>query len=122
MLGVSAVILGSCWNTVFATVSEAAPQIGRPWLQISVGLLSVASAVLGALQTFLRYSELAEKHRVAGTHYANLRHRIELLAAMPLEHKDKLREALANIEQRWAKQREEIQTSQDRFGIASSRL
>jgi hypothetical protein len=74
-------------------------------LQICVGLLSVVAAVLTGLQTFLRYAELAEKHRLAGARFANLKHRIELLMTQPAE--SDMRSQLAAIEETWAKLREE---------------
>jgi hypothetical protein len=74
-------------------------------LQIGVGLLSVVAAVLTGLQTFLRYAELAEKHRLAGARFANLKHRIELLMTLPAEAD--MRSQLAVIEETWAKLREE---------------
>ena len=93
-------------TTVFATLSKA-PDIA---VQILVGLLSVAAAVLIGLQTFLKYSELAEKHRMAGAKFANLKHRMELLATLPPETEGELREALASIEDTWSKLREESPT------------
>ena len=64
-------------TSVFATLqSDAGPRV-----QITLGILSVAAAVLASLQTFLGYSERAEKHRVAGAKYGALaRHLEELLA------------------------------------------
>jgi hypothetical protein len=107
-LGFPAIALSTIvGTTVFASLAKSAEQVGRPWLQISVGLLSVLSAVLVGLQTFLRYSELAEKHRVAGARFANLKHDLELLATMPPADNEKLRDALTAVEQRWAKLREE---------------
>ncbi len=70
-----------------------------------MGLLSVVAAVLTGLQTFLRYAELAEKHRLAGARFANLKHRIELLMTQPAE--SDMRSQLAAIEETWAKLREE---------------
>jgi hypothetical protein len=107
-LGFPAIILSTVVGTsVFATLAKSADQVGRPWLQIIIGLLSVLSAVLASLQTFLRSSELAEKHRLAGARFANLKHDLELLATMPPPNSDQLRDALSVIEQRWAKLREE---------------
>ena len=106
-LGLPAVALSTLvGTTVFATLSKA-PDIA---VQILVGLLSVAAAVLIGLQTFLKYSELAEKHRMAGAKFANLKHRMELLATLPPETEGELREALASIEDTWSKLREESPT------------
>ena len=106
-LGLPAVALSTLvGTTVFATLSKA-PDIS---VQILVGLLSVAAAVLIGLQTFLKYSELAEKHRMAGAKFPNLKHRMELLATLPPETEVELREALASIEDTWSKLREESPT------------
>lgn len=76
-------------------------------IKILVGLFSVAAAVLTALQTFLKYSELSDKHRIAGGKFANLKHRIELLSSLTLPPQDELKQQLTMIEDRWAKVREE---------------
>ena len=93
-------------TTVFATLSKTTDL----WVQILVGFLSVFAAVLMGLQTFLKYSELAEKHRMAGAKFANLKHRIELLATLPPATESELKEALATIEESWSKLREESPT------------
>jgi hypothetical protein len=62
---------------VFATVQKQP----EPWLQITVGLASVAAALLASLQTFLGYSERAEKHRIAGAKYGALGRELEQLRA-----------------------------------------
>lgn len=67
-LGVPAVILSALvGTTVFATLQKQ-PEL---WLQIIVGLASLAAALLTSLQTFLGYSERAEKHRLAGAKYGS---------------------------------------------------
>ena len=93
-------------TTVFASLSKNT-DVG---LQILAGLLSVSAAVLTALQTFLKYSELSEKHRAAGAKFANLKHRIELLSSMPPAAPDELKQQLTMIEDRWSKVREESPT------------
>ena len=77
-LGIPAVVLSTLVGTsVFATVQKQ-PDL---WLQISVGLASVVAALLASLQTFLGYSERAEKHRVAGAKYGALGRELEQLRA-----------------------------------------
>ena len=77
-LGVPAVILSALvGTTVFATLQKQ-PEL---WLQITVGLASVAAALLTSLQTFLGYSEKAEKHRIAGAKYGALGRELEQLRA-----------------------------------------
>src|SRR5262245_45593146 len=77
-LGVPAVLLSTLVGTsVFATVQKQ-PEL---WLQITVGLASIAAALLTSLQTLLGYSERAEKHRVAGAKYGALGRELEQLRA-----------------------------------------
>jgi len=103
-LGLPAVALSTIVGTsVFASLSKPA----NITLQIVVGLFSVTAAVLAALQTFFKYSELSEKHRIAGAKFANLEHRLELLGTMPPASADELKKSLTMIEDTWAKLREE---------------
>lgn len=103
-LGLPAIILSTLvGTTVFASLSKVTDVA----LQITVGLLSVIAAVLTGLQTFLRYSELAEKHRLAGARFANLKHRIELLATFPPETEAEFSSSLKGMEEVWSTLREE---------------
>jgi hypothetical protein len=87
-LGIPVIILTTIVGTsVFATLQKQP----EPWLQISVGLASVLAAVLASLQTFLGYSNRAEKHRVAEAKYGALKRELEvLLAATKVESSDKV--------------------------------
>jgi hypothetical protein len=77
-LGVPSATLSVIVGTsVFATIAKQ-PEI---WVQITVGLASVAAAVLAALQTLLGYAERAEKHRLAGAKYGALGRELEQLRA-----------------------------------------
>lgn len=60
-------------TSVFATVA------GHPTivLQIGVGLASVSAALLTSLQTFMNYTERAEKHRTAGAKYGAIGRQLE---------------------------------------------
>jgi type III secretory pathway component EscS len=60
-------------TTIFATLEQSANKS----LQLAVGLLSVAAAVLASLQTFLRFAERATQHRIAGARYASLKAELE---------------------------------------------
>jgi hypothetical protein len=67
--GIPAVVLSTVVSTsVFASLLKQPD----PWLQITLGFASVAAALLASLQTFLSYSERAEKHRIAGAKYGAL--------------------------------------------------
>ena len=93
-LGIPAVVLSTFVGTsVFATV-KGQPEI---WLQITVGLASVAAALLASLQTFLGYAERAEKHRIAGAKYGALGRELEQLRATDGSPPN---DAIANIRKR----------------------
>jgi hypothetical protein len=78
--GVCTIVLSTvAGTTVFATL-EASPNV---YLKILVGLLSIAAAVLASLQTFLRYADLAEKHKIVAVQYGELRTELEQLLACP---------------------------------------
>lgn len=73
-LGVPTVILTTLVGTsVFAALQE---QLAY-WVQISVGLASVAAALLSGLQTFLGDAERSEKHRTAAAQYGALGRELE---------------------------------------------
>lgn len=79
MLGIPAVILSTfVGTTVFATLQKK-PELA---MQIAVGLASVTAALLTSLQTFLGYSERAEKHRIAGAKYGALGRELEYLKTL----------------------------------------
>ena len=93
-LGIPAVILSTLVGTsVFATVQKQ-PDL---WLQITVGLASVAAALLASLQTFLGYSERAEKHRIAGAKYGALGRELEQLLSATAQWPD---EKVAEVRKR----------------------
>ena len=72
-LGVPVVIFSSIVGTsLFATLANPNAVI-PPAFKIAIGLISLAAAILAALQTFLRFGERAEKHVVAADWYAAVR-------------------------------------------------
>ena len=73
--------------------------------EIITGGISVLAAVLTALQTFYKFAELGEKHRVAGARFAHLKHKLELLEAA--YQNQELAKELSSIESEWAKLRED---------------
>ena len=74
-LGLPAIIFSTIVGTsVFASLNnDNIPQ----WAKIAVGLISVVAAVLTALQTFLGFSERAEKHRTTAVRYGAVGRQIE---------------------------------------------
>ncbi len=83
LLGIPVVVLSAVAGTaVFASLDSSPGQ----WETIAVGLVSVTAAVLASLQTFLRYPELAEKHKAAAVKYGAVRREVEqALASSTME-------------------------------------
>lgn len=107
-LGVPSVILGVVVSTsIFSSISKAETTSYSTWLVILIGLLSVIAAALSGLQTFFKFSELAEKHRIAGAKYAHIKHEIELLATFLPTKDSELIALLQKIEGEWGKCRQE---------------
>jgi uncharacterized protein YqhQ len=81
VLGIPAIVLSAVVGTaVFASLAETTP---TTWSRIIVGLVSIVAAVAASLQTFLKYGETADMHRVAGAQYGAIRRSLELLKTMP---------------------------------------
>jgi len=81
--GVPVVALATFVGTsVFATLQEDV----RIELRIAVGSISVLAAVLASLQTFLRFQERAEKHRVSAELWAAIRREIDEMLALHPEY------------------------------------
>jgi len=74
LLGLPAVMLTTAaGTTVFATIGSST----ELWAKILTGIMSIAAALLAALQTFLKYSERAERHKTAAQNYGMLRRLLE---------------------------------------------
>lgn len=74
ILGVPATIFAAVVGTaVFSSLANSV----SIWLKITVGLFSIITAVLSGLQTFLRFSEKAERHRKTAVDYGAVRRLIE---------------------------------------------
>jgi hypothetical protein len=81
--GVPVVALATLVATsVFATLQEDV----RIELRVVVGLISALAAVLASLQTFLRFQERAEKHRVSAELWAAVRREIDQMLALHPEY------------------------------------
>lgn len=68
-------------STVFAALSHAFGD--SIWIKIALGFLSLTAAVLASLQTFLKYSERAEKHFAAHRQFSRLKREVEVFLAFP---------------------------------------
>lgn len=102
--GIRVVTLTAIVGTaVFASISKSPNKD----IQILVGMLSILAAVLSALQTFLRFSARAEKYRVAGANFANIKANIEILQISPPSSPGGYARAMKDIEAAWDKVRKE---------------
>ncbi|HEY2323346.1 MAG TPA: SLATT domain-containing protein [Thermoanaerobaculia bacterium] len=102
-IGIPLVAISAAVSTaVFATL-KTAPDLSA---RITVGLFSLAATVLAGLQTFLRLSERAERHKQAGVRYGGLRRELELEIVSAAT----TREYLIDFRQRWTALDEEAPT------------
>lgn len=107
-LGIPVVILSALVGTsVFSALrSETTPA----WAKIVVGLVSILVAILGSLQTFLRFSERGEKHRIAGASFAALHKEVDQLLVLSPNSDPKLEAAMTSLRTRWDKLSKESPT------------
>jgi len=104
MLGVPVVIFSSVVGTsLFATLADHPEASIPPAFKIAIGSISIATAILAALQTFLRFGERAEKHVVAADWYAAERRGIDQLLALSTEERGSPKECLDRIRKEIAK-------------------
>ena len=72
--GVPVIALTSLVSTAtFATLGESE----QLEMQIATGVAALLASVMSAIQTFLRYGERAEQHRVSGVRYSALARELE---------------------------------------------
>ena len=73
-LGVPTIILSTIVSTsIFATLGKSVD----PLVQTIVGMVTVLTAVLVALQTFLKRSELASRHRSTAALYGSVKRQLD---------------------------------------------
>jgi hypothetical protein len=95
ILGISVVVLTTAVGTaVFGSVAGSPGTTAK----IAAGAVSLAAAVLAAVQTFLALDSVAATHREAGTMYGALRRELEQLRSNPAGPSD---DDLLKIRQRW---------------------
>lgn len=82
---------------VFATINQDA----NFWLHMVMGLMAVVTAILGALQTFLKYSEQAENHRNASARYQALFNAMDQTLAFPPQKEQDLSDWCDKLRDRW---------------------
>ena len=92
IVGVPAVIFSSVVGTaLFAGLEKDSP---RTWLIASTSILA---AVLGALQTFLRFAERATLHATAADWYSAIRRDIEEILHLPIEDRGTPKDCLDEV-------------------------
>lgn len=102
VVGVPAVILSAVVGTsLFATLAQN-DKVGRT-LGLAIGAVSVAAAILTALQTFFRFAERAERHVVAGDWYSAVRRDLEELMALPPDQRGNPKECLDKVRKELSK-------------------
>ncbi|MBI5924249.1 MAG: DUF4231 domain-containing protein [Aquabacterium sp.] len=115
-LGIPTVVLGTVVGTsVFASL-DATPQA---WVKIGIGLLSVASAVLAALQTFMGYTEKCTEHKAAAIRYGKLRRELEQYIACHKEGDNGDEAFLLDFRERWNETDSSAPTTSQRFHDAA---
>ncbi|MGH8580385.1 MAG: SLATT domain-containing protein [Gammaproteobacteria bacterium] len=103
VLGVPVVIFSSIVGTsLFATLADPKAAI-PPMFKITIGSISVAAAILAALQTFLRFGERAEKHVVAADWYAAVRRDVDQVLALSAEERGKPKECFDRVRKEMSK-------------------
>jgi hypothetical protein len=89
LIGVPSAILSSIVGTaIFAGLEKEST------LTYVVASISILTAVLAGLQTFLRFSERAVQHATAGDWYSAVRRDIEATIHLPIEFRGRARDCL----------------------------
>ena len=105
--GVPVTVLSAAVGTsVFVTI-DSSPEM---WAKILVGLTSFAVSILSALQTFFKYTERAEKHRIAGARFGSLLKEIERVTLTSGEEKPDFDVWAKDFQERWDTLSEESST------------
>lgn len=111
-IGVPLVILTALIGTsVFVTLQKEA----NFYVKLAVGLASVAAAILASVQTFLRFLERAESHRIAAMRFGALRKEIEHLQTFPPRDSEQMKDVAKSLLERWNNINEESPTANQRF-------
>jgi hypothetical protein len=110
-LGIPVVVLSAIVGTgVFATLTEDVD----PSIRIAAGSVSVIAAVLASVQTFLRFGERAERHRVAAERWSAIRREIEKARALHAENAGDPKQLLDDVQARMDEAAEKAPAMPDR--------
>jgi hypothetical protein len=77
--------------------TSVATQVIPTYAKLLVGAFSVLAAVMSGLQTYFKFSERADKHRVFGAKYGALRRELEQVHASGGKTTDALRKSLDKL-------------------------
>ena len=92
IIGVPAVVFASIVGTaIFADLTKGTTS------RLAVASVSILAAVLAALQTFLRFSERAAAHAIAGDWYSAIRRDIEEILHLPVASRGKAKDCLDEV-------------------------
>lgn len=94
-LGIPAAILSAIVGTTIYAVMESEADES---MKLVLGCISMLSAALIALNTFLGCSLKAEKHRAAGASYASIRRKLERMKTSQELYKDKFDEEMGLVQ------------------------
>lgn len=98
-LGIPAVVLAAiAGTTVFANLSKDFSTAAR----LTVAIISITTAILTALQTFLNYGKRAETYRAISHQFGTLRREIDVLEQFPPSTDDQMRDKLNEFNKRIA--------------------
>jgi hypothetical protein len=99
-LGLPSIIIASLLGAISSLSLPECPSF-KTFLVFIGCIGACAVAVMAGLQTFLKPSELAEKHRFCSTIYEDLRHRLELLLLSDNFDSSQLTEKLNQLKAEW---------------------
>jgi hypothetical protein len=97
VLGIAVVLLSAAAGT---TVLQGLPANAQAGVVVITSLAAFVASAFAAVQTFLAYPALAERHRTAAHRYGELRREVERLLAFP-RPEDQLEPLIADMQTRW---------------------
>ena len=83
MLGIPVIVLTAAVGTALFSSIANGDTAAPVWAKITAGVISALAGVLAAIQTFMKFSERAEKHAVAADWLAAIRRDLEVVSATP---------------------------------------
>jgi hypothetical protein len=110
-LGIPVVVLSAIVGTsVFATLTQDV-SVG---IRVAAGTVSVITAVLASVQTFLRFGARAEQHRVAAERWSAIRREIEKALALSAAQAGDSKQVLDDVQARMDEAAEKAPPMPDR--------